>query len=183
MDDKHIIIQIELAKEGDAAAFRTVIGHYYDYIYRVAYKWLGAREDAEDVAQTVCVKLADSIQSYRGDAKFSSWIYRITLNAAKDYQKVQWKKRAREDGSLDLSLFADEQPDQERSIIAKRLYLCISRLSEKMRMAVILVCAEGMSHSQAAEALDTKEGTISWRISEAKKQLHVCMEGKALLTK
>lgn len=169
---------IRAAQRGDERAFEQLLGHHYNMIFRTAYKWCGKREDAEDITQNVCVKLASIIGQYRFESQFSTWLYRVVLNVAKDYHKQTHRHRSREQADVDLGLFASDAPNAEESLVARHLYWCISKLPEKLRMAVLLVCAEGLSHADAGEALACKEGTISWRISEARKQLSACLYEK-----
>lgn len=175
LDDSALV---EKAKAGDKAAFSVLIERHYGLIFRTSWKWCGVRADAEDITQNVCIKLATALHSYRGEAAFTSWLYRITLNTAKDYVKMQPSRRGREVADEQLERFASDAPSVEASLISRCLYTCIAALPEKLRLAVLLVCAEGLSHAQAGEILKCKEGTVSWRLSEARKQLAVCLEGK-----
>lgn len=166
---------ITAAQRGDARAFEQLLKDHYILIFRTAYKWCGKREDAEDITQQVCMKLSQVIGQYRFESQFTTWLYRIVLNVAKDYQRSGARHRAREVADMDLSLFASDAPNAEESLVARHLYWCISLLPEKLRMAVLLVCAEGLSHADAGTTLGCKEGTVSWRISEARKQLATCL--------
>jgi len=95
---------------GDAAAFARLIERHYDMIFRVAYKWCGVREDAEDIAQDVCVKLGTVIHGYRAEAAFSSWLYRITLNAVRDFQRAS-RRRSENITALAEVVQRDHCPD------------------------------------------------------------------------
>ena len=81
------------AANGEAAAFASLLERHYDRIHRVAWRLTGTRTDAEDVAQDVCVKLATAIRSFRGDAEVSTWIWRITYNAATDILRSRQRVR------------------------------------------------------------------------------------------
>lgn len=175
LDDSALV---ERVKAGDKAAFSVLLARHYTLIFRAAWKWCGVRQDAEDIAQNVCLKLASGLHQYRGEAAFTSWLYRVTLNAAKDYTKSQPSRRGREVACEILERFVCDTPSAEASLISRALYHCIAALPEKLRMAVLLVCAEGLSHAEAGGVLECKEGTVSWRLSEARKQLAVCLEGK-----
>ncbi|MCB1419670.1 MAG: RNA polymerase sigma factor, partial [Notoacmeibacter sp.] len=83
------------AAAGSRAAFSRLVSENYDLIHRVALKWSGNRDDAEDIAQTVCVKLGQAIRSFRGEAKFSTWLYRLTINAAQDHHRARARDTAR----------------------------------------------------------------------------------------
>ncbi len=140
-------------------------------IYKVAYKWCGKREDAEDIAQNVCVKLPEKLAGFRAEASFTSWLYRITINAAKDYYRTTGKAQSREFGFAEGFDTASEEVAADDKMIAAESFAAIHQLPEPLRDAVLLVYAEEMSHKQAAEILECAETTISWRIFKARKLL------------
>ncbi len=78
-----------LAAGGDERAFTRLLERHYGLIFKVAFKWCGDRHEAEDIAQDVCVKLARSIGGFDGRSKFRTWLYRITINTAKDRHKAR----------------------------------------------------------------------------------------------
>ena len=80
---------VQKAATGDRAAYQLLLERHYDMIYRVAYRFTGHAQSAEDVAQDVCVSLVDKLKSFRGDSAFSTWIYRIIVNACRDMQRKQ----------------------------------------------------------------------------------------------
>ncbi len=171
-------VLVKKAQSGDAEAFSALLARHYTLIFRTAWKWCGTQEDAEDITQNVCIKLANVLSQYRGGAAFTTWLYRVTLNEAKDYGRARSRRLGREVADEELERFASSAPDAEASLISRCLYTCIAELSEKLRMAVLLVCAEGLSHAEAGQVLECKEGTISWRLAEARKLLALCLEGK-----
>lgn len=139
-------------------------------IYRVAYKWCGRREDAEDITQEVCIKLAEAIHSFRGDAKFSSWLYRLTLNAVRDAQRRDGRK-----GTVALPeelLVEDGSLSAEEGLQLQQCWQAVLGLESPEKDAVLLVFSEGLSHKQAAEVLGCAESTVSWYIHQARKQLN-----------
>ena len=88
---------IELAKlagNGDRGAFQELLERHYDTLYRVAYRFTGSEADAEDIAQDVCLALADKIASFRGQSQFSTWLYRVAMNACRDFARKQKTTRA-----------------------------------------------------------------------------------------
>ena len=83
---------IARALGGDRRAFGQLVERHYDFIFRTACKWCGKVSDAEDVAQDVCVKLASILKSFDGRSAFTSWLYRVTLNAVRDMQRARSRR-------------------------------------------------------------------------------------------
>lgn len=158
------------ARGGDRMAFAELVERHYDFIYRTACKWLGRRQDAEDIAQEVCVKLATAIRSFDGRSAFTSWLYRVTLNAVRDSQRSN-TRRDRHHGRLAEVHPEEALPEQEESAATKELWAAVRALPGQQRDAVLLVYAEEMSHAEAGEIMGCKEATVSWHIHEAKKTL------------
>jgi RNA polymerase sigma-70 factor (ECF subfamily) len=161
-----ILVQRSVA--GDRAAFAELVGRHYDLIYRVAFKWCGNQADAEDIAQTVCMKLGKAIRSFDARSAFSSWLYRVTLNAVRDHHRADKSRRNRDDAAAELAETAvDPEPDDTMD----ELWAAVAELPEKQRDAVLLIYSEGRSHAEAASILDCAESTVSWHVHEAKKRL------------
>ncbi|WP_200877230.1 RNA polymerase sigma factor [Devosia sp. LC5] len=158
------------AQNGDAAAFGELIEDHYDLIYRTAWKWCGNRTDAEDVAQDVCVKLGAAIGGFDGRSAFSSWVYRITLNAVRDMQRAASRRNKYADAYAEVSP-EDHPADQEDAATSHQLWAAVRELPEKQRDAVLLVYAEELSHAAAAEIMGIKEATVSFHVHEARKTL------------
>jgi RNA polymerase sigma-70 factor (ECF subfamily) len=161
---------VALAVRGDGAAFGRLIEAHYDMIYRTAYKWCGSRSDAEDVAQDVCVKLATILKSFDGRSAFSSWLYRVTLNAVRDMQRAR-SRRGKQVNALAEVSPEDAPPEQEEAATSRELWAAVRTLPDQQRDAVLLVYADDKSHAAAAEIMGCKEATVSWHIHEAKKTL------------
>ncbi len=160
-----------LAAKGNAQAFGCLCERHYMMVYKVAYKWCRVKEDAEDIAQEVFVKLADTIWSFRRDAAFQTWLYRVTVNAAKDYYKKQRNERKREAAYAEQRALDGAPGDQEDGAFAGELHAAVHDLPEKLRDAVLLVCGEGMSHKEAAAVLNCAETAVSLRIFRARQKL------------
>lgn len=162
--------EIVRAQAGDRAAFAALIAAHYDFIFRTAWKWSGNRQDAEDVAQDVCVKLASALKGFSGQSGFKSWLYRIVLNAVRDGQR-QTVRRTRQAEALKHVSACALDPEQESAIANAQIWQRVRALPDKQRDAVLLVYGEEMSHAQAAAIMGTKESTVSWYVHEAKKAL------------
>lgn len=161
---------VRRAQNGDAEAFAELIEDQYDRIYRTAWRWCGNGHDAEDIAQDVCVRLGQALSSFDGRSAFSSWVYRITLNMVRDWQRAGRRRGAHVDAYAEIAP-TEEAPNQEDATTSSQLWAAVRNLPEKQRDAVLLVYAEEMSHAQAAEIMGIKEATVSFHVHEARKTL------------
>jgi RNA polymerase sigma-70 factor, ECF subfamily len=130
-------------------------------------KWCGNKNNAEDITQEACIKLARGLHTFRHDCAFTSWLYRLVINAAKDWVKSQ-SRHPSGDAGLE---FAQTDENTENALYARQVWAQVYALPEGEKDAVLLVMVEGMSHKQAAEILNIKESTVSGRIHEARKKL------------
>lgn len=176
MQDRADHCLIDRARSGDSEAFARLVEQYYSTIFRVAYKWAGNQADAEDIAQDVCVKLGQAIRSFKGTSAFSSWLYRVTLNAVRDFQRAR-KRRTENIAAMALVSETEYVPDMETEMTHDQLWLAVRKLPDKQRDAMLLIYAEDMSHREAADVMDCAESTVSWHVHEAKKRLKEELQG------
>jgi RNA polymerase sigma-70 factor (ECF subfamily) len=163
---------IAQAKAGDRDAFADLVARHYDFMHRVAWKWCGSRADAEDIAQEVCARLGRSIRSFAGQGAFTTWLYALTLNAARDHgRKAARETRKAKAFGVHAAAFGEALPEPDAR--ADALWDAVRLLPDKQREAVLLVHGEGLSHGAAAEIMGCAEATVSWHIHEAKKRLKV----------
>lgn len=178
MDIYDDIELVKLAVDGDTEAFAHLVKKHYMTVYRASYKWCGIREDAEDIAQEVFIKLAQKLKTFTQKSSFETWLYRITINTAKNIHRKHAIKHihetafALEQGSSNPTPLLDEHLD------GVRLYKAHNKLPEKQRSAILLVFAEGLNHREAAQVLNCSETTVSWRIFQARKRLKKSMGQK-----
>jgi RNA polymerase sigma factor (sigma-70 family) len=169
---------VEKACGGDARAFAALAERHYDLMFCIAFKWCRNRADAEDIAQDSCLKLARAIRSFSGRAAFTSWLYRLVINTAIDWQRAN---RREDTGALDNSE-SDHAgvtaPEAEERLMAQDMLRQIDALPAKEKAALLLVVAEGMNHAEAAIIMEVKESTVSWYIHEARKKLGIKSENK-----
>ena len=166
---------VRRARGGDGIALELLLGRHYRTAYRVAYRWCGTRQDAEDVAQEAFIKVARGIRSFRGSASFTTWLYRIVVNAANDLHR----RNAARDRLVDEAgrrAATATATDASPGGYAERALEAVDALPEKQRTAMLLVCGEGLSHREAADIMDCPEVTISWRIFQARRTLGKIME-------
>lgn len=165
MDDNSLIRR---AQGGDTTSFAELLDLHYDTIHRVAWKWCGHRADAQDIAQQACIKLAGSLSQFRFQAAFTSWLYRLVISCAQD-----WQRRQRHDANVGLQA-AEASVDgrqPEDQIYLMQLLAQLERLGEGMKETALLVHAEGLSHAEAGAILGVSESTISWRIHTMRKHM------------
>lgn len=166
------------AQNGDREAFGDLLVDQYDFIFRTAYKWCGTKEDAEDVAQDVCIKLPRILAGFEGRSAFQSWLYRVVLNAVRDMQRQKGRVAARSAPVNDdtLSVPAPEPADEAEDA---ELWRAVRKLPPRQCDAVLLVYAEQKSHAEAATILGCSEGTISYHVHEARKALKTLLMSEA----
>jgi RNA polymerase sigma-70 factor (ECF subfamily) len=171
--NKDLIVK---AQSGDAYAFEALVNHYYETMFKIAFKFCGNRQNAEDITQESCIRLARGLHTYRHDATFTTWLYRLVLNTGKDYFRKNRRYKSADDEELIMEITKSEEPAADEQLFAKQVIAAVEKLPETEREAVFLVMVEGMTHKQAAEVLDCQEGTVSWRIHEARKKLNALFD-------
>ncbi|TIN61894.1 MAG: RNA polymerase sigma factor, partial [Mesorhizobium sp.] len=128
----------------------------------------------EDIAQEVCVRLGKAIRDYRGGGAFTTWLYSVTLNAARDMMRKSARETVKTEAYGVHALISGEA-SVEPEDPAEALWTAVRQLPGKQRDSVLLVYGEGLSHAAAAEAMAISETTVSWHIHEAKKRLKTLM--------
>jgi RNA polymerase sigma-70 factor (ECF subfamily) len=163
----------EKAAGGCRQSFGALIERHYDRIYRLAWRLCGSRALAEDVAQDVCVKLATAIRSFRGEAAFSTWVWRITFTTANDRLRAVQRITVLEPSRIVALMDAGQEraPSPEEAVEGAEIWDAVRALPEQQREAVLLVYGEGLSHAEAAGMMGCREKTVSWHLHEAKKRL------------
>ena len=158
------------AAGGDRAAFERLVQRHYDRINGLAWRFMGGPPDSEDLAHDVCVTLGNRIRSYRGEARFTTWLYQVVLNAARDRmrRRATRAKAAQSFAEVD-GLMRDENAQRARD--AEWLREQIATLKHDLRETAVLVLDEGLSHAEAADVLEIKESTVSWRLMEVRKTI------------
>jgi RNA polymerase sigma-70 factor (ECF subfamily) len=162
--------RLAAAAAGNRAAFEALLRRHYDRIHALAWQLTGSRADADDIAQDVCCILVEKIGSFRGEAKFTTWLTGITFNACRDLRR----RRRSLVGMIDrLTLLAGlaDAPDGRDAYDAIWLRSAISRLKPALRDTVVLVAGQQLTHAEAAEILGVAENTVSWRMHEARRIL------------
>lgn len=165
------------AGQGCRASFSILLERHYDLVWRQAWRIAGSRERAEDVAQDVCVKLASVIRSFRGDAKFTTWLHRIVYTTALDALRATQRMQPAEPS--EIARLADHMQVQDAESDdgdPSGLWTAVRSLPPQQRDAILFVYGEEMSHAEAASVMGCSEKTVSWHVHEAKKRLKILLE-------
>jgi RNA polymerase sigma-70 factor (ECF subfamily) len=179
------------ARSGDEAAFEQLVRRYQPRIYKLAVHLLRDRSEAEDVTQETFVRAFQALDRFDGRSEPFTWMYRIAVNLSLNLlrtRKVVRKSAPLDDGRKDARLEAliaqarDGRADPRGDASRKELYfaLCagLDTLSETLRTTLVLVCIDGLSHEEAGQVLGAPEGTIAWRVHEARKKLRLFLEAR-----
>ena len=188
-DETRLIQQI---KKGNTAAFEELAAGYQKQIFTLAYRMCGNQEDAADMAQEALIKVYRNIDKFKGDSKFSTWLYRVVTNTCLDEMKKMKRKQVyslddeleTKDGSLkrdieDTAPTPEEKAEQtERS---EAIQDALMQVSETHRKVLVLRDVQGFSYEEIAGMLECSEGTVKSRLSRARESLrNVLKENKEL---
>jgi len=172
---------IEKVLGGDANAFEELVLKYEKTVYNLALRMVGDRDDAFDMTQEAFIKAYGSLSSFRGDSKFSVWIYRIATNVCLDFLRSKSRKQQvsltvsdddDEDAQLDIP---DPSSTPEQQLIKKISMQSVEEglktLPDKQRQILVMRELGGMSYAEIGKVLSLEEGTVKSRIFRARKRL------------
>jgi len=176
---------VDAARTGDAEAFGVLVRRYQKRIYRLAAHLLRDAAEAEDVTQDTFVRAYGALDRFDGRSAPFTWFYRIAVNLSLNAIRSRKNKRTsttpddpRIEGTL-VERNADRSDPgvltQDREL-AKMVSEGIDELSETLRTTLVLVSIDGLSHAEAANVLGCPEGTVAWRVHEARKKLRAYLE-------
>lgn len=166
---------VSRAKAGSAEAFEVLVERYGDRVFRVAYRLIGDRSTAEDVAQDSLVSAWRAIGGFRGEAQFSTWLHQITVNAVRSYQS---HRRFTDQLTGEEPLAPDEQPENlvESRTRDDALHQAMRSLPFDQHAPLVLVQFEGLSYEQTAEVLGLSTSTVRGRLARARQALLTSLE-------
>jgi RNA polymerase sigma-70 factor (ECF subfamily) len=165
---------LDACRRGDRDAFRALYEAYKDRVYSIAlYYFHGDPEAAGDVTQQVFVKLIRDIARFRGDAAFSTWLYRLVVNGCIDRSRRGRSAKAADPAVLDAIPAAGTPHDElfARSELAGSVQTAIASLPPKLRAAILLRYFDELSYSDMASALNCSIGTVASRLSRGHRLL------------
>lgn len=185
MDEKHILAR---ARRGDLVAFEELVRRNEKRVYAVALRSSGSPEDAADITQEVFLRAWRSIEDFRGDSGFSTWLFRITMNLCVDFARhkhaqPQTQPLVGEDDNERPIPDPAPTPEEhlENSELGRELAAALDEVSEEHRRIVLLRDVSGLSYTEIAEVLEISEGTVKSRLSRARIALRTILQKRGNL--
>lgn len=173
---------VEAARQGDPRAFEGLVKRYRHRIYALALHMTGSPSDADDITQDAFVRAFRNIHRFEGRSEFFTWLYRIALNRALNARRDRVRRRTADldDPRVTVAVAVDSGGDPGRALELRQAYAhlvsAFDKLSPLLKTTIALTMMQGLSYPEAAVVLDTTEGTIAWRIHEARKQMRVALD-------
>lgn len=153
---------IRRCQQGDTEAFERLVNRHQRMIHALTYRMTGSLSDAEDLAQETFIRAYRQIASFRGEASFATWLYRIAINTC-----LNWGEGARRRQALDEEWAKEPRERTPVDELAARVHEALLRLDPKQRAAVVLTTYDGLNHAEAARVLGCSRppsrGGSSWR--------------------
>lgn len=169
-DQENIIAR---ARRGDAGAFEQLVETYRDQVYRIALRMCGNAADADEVPQEAFLAAWKGLPNFRGDSRFSTWLYQLTTHAAIDLMRREKRQIAAEDITEVSAPAPAPGPQQqaERRETQEAVRNAILQLTPEYRQIVVLRFLEDLSYEEIGAALKLPSGTVKSRLNRAKAQL------------
>jgi RNA polymerase sigma-70 factor (ECF subfamily) len=177
---------IRRLQQRDERAFEEVVRLYQHKVYNLVYRMIGSQHEAEDIAQEVFVTVFKAIDSFRGEAKFSTWLYRIAANHCKNRMKYLGRRSYKATGELDEAAEREMQDAQPSSLrphvdgpdavlegleLERSVQAGIAALDEEHRVLVVLRDVEDLSYEEISSITGLELGTVKSRLHRARLQL------------
>ena len=172
---------VQRVQRGDVNAFEDLVAAYEKNVYNLALRMTGNAQDAEDMAQEAFIKAYNSLSSFRGESKFSVWLYRIVSNVCLDFLRKKNKQGTvslsvedddGEDSQLDLPDLS-QSPEEllEKKLTREAVQRGLKALPEDARQILLLREIQGLSYEEIGQTLGLESGTVKSRIFRARKKL------------
>jgi RNA polymerase sigma-70 factor, ECF subfamily len=180
---------LDRARTGDHEAFGRLVRRHQRRVYAAALHILQSHADADDATQETFVRAYKGLKTFDGRSDFFTWLYRITVNTA--LNSLRGGKRgaalAQKGGSEAAHVggrpealgqgAGDPAQKLEQSAEVQRVFEAIAELSPSLRVTIVLATIEELPHKQIAEILEIPEGTVAWRVNEARRLLRLRLDG------
>jgi RNA polymerase sigma-70 factor (ECF subfamily) len=171
-------------KRGDQHAFSTLVTRYQDRVYSQCLRWMRDPRIAEEVSQDVFLAVYKALHRFRGEARFSTWIFRITVNHCKNRRLYRKRRHTDSQEPIDgpirdedgpVRQIPDDGPGTDRGVeqseAVKMLYEALDALEESQRTIILLRDIQDLSYDEIAQILDLPKGTVKSRLHRARQEL------------
>ena len=183
MDEEKLIAQ---AQKGDVQAYNTLVLHYQQVVYNVAYRIMGDPQSAEDAAQEAFISAYKSLNKFYG-GNFKAWLLRITTNGCYDELRRRKRRpqasleRITDDNQESFAFLRDpaigpEKRQQQMELI-QAIEECLQTLPDDQRITAVLCDVEGYDYNAIADITEVSLGTVKSRVSRARSKLRDCLQG------
>jgi RNA polymerase sigma-70 factor, ECF subfamily len=172
---------VAAAKAGDRGAFAALVSRYRKRIFALALHITRSVSEADDIAQDVFLKAYRALPEFEGRSQFFTWVYRMTVNRSLNVRRDRARRGEDElDDRLELAVVVDARSNPGREAELRQSYARLLRaldaLPADMRTTVILVSLQGLAYGEVAVVQKISEGTVAWRMHEARRRLHEAMQ-------
>ena len=181
---------VDRFRQGDQSAFEQMVSRYWGRIYSMVHQLLRNPEDAEEVTQDTFIRAHRGLVNFRGESAFSTWLYQIATNLARNRYWYWWRRRRDKTVSFDQPIGGDNETTLAEVIPAEletpedatitqefvnRIAECMGKLSPKHREILVLRNVKNLSYEEIAEILHISVGTVKSRIARARESLRAKM--------
>jgi RNA polymerase sigma-70 factor (ECF subfamily) len=177
---------VAAAKAGDHGAFAALVTRYRKRIFALALHITRSATEADDIAQDVFLKAYRALPEFEGRSQFFTWVYRMTVNRSLNVRRNRARRGEDEldDTRLELAVAVDARSNPGREAELRQSYARLLRaldgLPADMRTTVILVSLQGLAHGEVAVVQKISEGTVAWRMHEARRRMNEAMRPQKL---
>ena len=185
MNQPELIVQLQ---QGDEPAFKKLVDEWQDMVFNTVISIVQNEDDADDITQEVFIQVYQSVSSFKGESKFSTWLYRISVSKALDHEKKKNRKKRFgfmqrfSDGAGEEALhpveFDHPGVKMEKKERARELFEALKKIPDKQRIAFTLHKLEGQRQEQIAEIMNTTVYAVEALMSRAKINLRKELEKK-----
>ena len=175
---------VERFKGGDRSAYSEIVQRYQHRVFTLAMRWMGDEQIAAEVSQDVFIALFKALPKFRGDAKLSTWVYRVVVNHCKNRRLYRQRRAAdrheslegsRDDDDVPRRQFASEGPGADstthRSEAEELIHTALAELDEEQRSIILLRDLEDLSYEEIGALLGLPRGTVKSRLHRARSEL------------
>ena len=181
---------VSLCTKGDVDAFETLVRRHEKRMFNIAYRVIGNYDEACEIVQDAFISAYKNIKGFKGEAKFSTWLYAICINLSRNRLKQLKTRRYREGRSLDDPIMtpdgeiAADPPSGEPSAldrleardVQQKVQLCINALDAEFREVIVLRDIQGFSYEEISAMLKVPEGTVKSRLFRAREAMRACLQ-------